>query len=53
MDTKPVVVVQPRRQVIRYMESWYDTNTRRLHTSLGNMSPAECELQLKKGTLKC
>ena len=28
-----------RQQVIRYIESWY--NTRRLHTSLGNRSPIE------------
>ena len=35
-----------RQQVIRYIESWY--NTRRLHTSLGNRSPVEYEAQLKK-----
>ena len=35
-----------RQQVIRYIESWY--NTRRLHTSLGNRSPIEYEAQLKK-----
>ncbi len=32
-----------RQQVIRYIESWY--NTRRLHTSLGNRSPVEYEAQ--------
>ncbi len=35
-----------RRQVIRYIESWY--NTRRLHSSLGYMSPIDYEAQLKK-----
>ena len=35
-----------RPQVIRYIESWY--NTRRLHSSLGYMSPINYEAQLKK-----
>ena len=34
-----------RRQVIEYIESWY--NSRRLHTSLGNRSPVEYGLHLK------
>ena len=38
-----------RRQVIRYIESWY--NARRLHPSLGYMSPIDYEAQLKQ-TLK-
>ena len=35
-----------RLQIIRYIESWY--NTRRLHSSLGYMSPIDYEAQLKK-----
>ncbi len=35
-----------RRQIIRYIESWY--KTRRLHSSLGYMSPIDYEAQLKK-----
>ena len=47
LKTDPLMSAKElRRQVIRYIESWY--NTRRIHTSLGNKSPVEYEVQLKK-----